>query len=67
MKHHINRFFSSSQIGREQPFYFYIITILWGLVPWIFSAIAAGIAKLSNLQKFSLDNLDDQHKFFISM
>ena len=63
MKHHINRFFSSSQIDREQPFYFYIITILWGLVPWIFSAIAAGIAKLSNLQKFSLDNLDDQHKF----
>lgn len=63
MKHHINRFFSSSQIDREQPFYFYIITILWGLVPWIFSAVSAGIAKLTNLKKFSLKNLDDPHKF----
>ena len=63
MKHHINRFFSSSQVYREQPFYFYIITILWGLVPWIFSAISAGIAKLANLKKFSLKNLDDSHKF----
>lgn len=49
IKHHLNRFFSSSEIHREQPFYFYILTILWGLFPWIFSVIAVAIAKLKNL------------------
>lgn len=59
MKHHVNRFFSSSQIDREQPFYYYILTILWGLIPWVFSAIAVGISKFKEIKmsKFLLFNL----------
>lgn len=59
MKHHINRFFSSSQIDREQPFYYYILTVLWGLIPWIFSGLAAGIAKFKEIKmsKFMLFNI----------
>ncbi len=48
MKHHINRFFSSSEINRKQPFYFYFLTILWGTFPYVLSAIAAGISKFKN-------------------
>lgn len=65
MKHHINRFFSSSQIDREQPFYFYIITILWGLIPWIFSVIAIAIAKVKALKNISLKDLSDRKKFLL--
>ena len=68
IKHHINRFFSSSEIHRAQPFYFYFLTILWGLIPWIFSAIAIGIAKLKTIKfkKFSYDELSlpDKYLFF---
>ena len=46
MKHHINRFFSSSEIHRKQPFYFYFLTILWGMFPYVLSALAVGIAKI---------------------
>ena len=46
MKHHINRFFSSSEIARKQPFWFYFVTILWGAMPYVLSLIAVGIAKL---------------------
>lgn len=65
MKHHINRFFSSSQIDREQPFYFYFVTVLWGLIPWVFSAIAVGITKLKSVKKFSVQNLSDEKKFLL--
>lgn len=49
VKHHLNRFFSSSEIHREQPFYFYILTILWGVFPWIFSVIAVAVSKLKGI------------------
>lgn len=59
MKHHINRFFSSSQIDREEPFWFYFATVLWGLVPWVFSAIAVAVSKIKEIKvsKFMLFNL----------
>lgn len=65
VKHHINRFFSSSEIHREAPFYFYILTLLWGLIPWIFSAIAVAIAKLKSVKKFSYENLTLQQKYLL--
>ena len=65
MKHHINRFFSSSQIDRKQPFYFYILTILWGLVPWVFSTIAIAIAKVKALKNISFKDLSDKKKFLL--
>lgn len=67
MKHHINRFFSSSQIDREEPFYFYILTVLWGLVPWTFSAIAVAIADCKRYitfwKNFSVTKLTKPQKF----
>ena len=63
MKHHINRFFSSSEIDREQPFYFYFLTILWGLIPWVFSAIAVGISKLKSVEKLCFE--DKKGKFLL--
>ena len=65
MKHHINRFFSSSQIDREQPFWFYFVTIFWGLIPWVFSAISAGIAKLVTIKSFDFKNMTDRQKFLL--
>lgn len=65
MKHHINRFFSSSQIDRKQPFYFYILTLLWGLIPWIFSVIAIAIAKVKDLKNISFKELSDRKKFLL--
>ena len=47
VKHHLERFLNSNEIGRKQPFYFYFVTVMWGLVPWIFSAISVGIVKMS--------------------
>lgn len=64
IKHHLNRFFSSSEIHRQQAFYFYFLTILWGLVPWIFSIIAVLIAKVKNFKSISFENLDNSQKYF---
>ena len=65
IKHHLERFLNSNEINREQPFYFYFITVLWGLIPWIFSAIAVGITKLKSFKKFAVENLSDRHKFLL--
>ena len=66
IKHHIERFFNSNEIGREQPFYFYFLTVLWGLVPWIFSVLAVGFTKLKalkNFKKFSVAEMSNSQKY----
>jgi 4-amino-4-deoxy-L-arabinose transferase-like glycosyltransferase len=65
IKHHIERFLNSNEINREQPFYFYILTVLWGLVPWIFSAIAVGITKLKSIKKFIVTELSNPQKYLL--
>lgn len=65
MKHHINRFFSSSEIDREQPFYFYFVTVLWGLIPWVFSGIAVGITKLKTFKNIAVSELNNYQKFMM--
>lgn len=70
MKHHINRFFSSSEIDRAQPFYFYILTIMWGLVPWVLSAVAVLIEKCKELMTsgfklISTENLSNKQKYLL--
>ncbi len=65
IKHHLERFLNSNEINREQPFYFYFITVLWGLIPWVFSAIAVGITKLKSFKKFAVENLSARHKFLL--
>ena len=46
MKHHVARFLGSGELGRQQPFYFYLFTILWGFFPWIVSTLPVLIRKL---------------------
>ena len=46
MKHHVARFLGSNELGRQQPFYFYLLTVLWGFFPWIISALTIFIRKL---------------------
>ncbi len=46
MKHHVARFLGSGELGRQQPFYFYLLTILWGFFPWIISTLPVLIRKL---------------------
>lgn len=65
IKHHIERFLNSNEINREQPFYFYVLTVLWGLVPWIFSAIAVGITKLKSIKKFNVTELSNPQKYLL--
>lgn len=65
IKHHLNRFFSSSEIHREQPFYFYILTVLWGFMPWVLSTLAVGISKIKSVKKFSVATLTEPQKFML--
>lgn len=76
VKHHLHRFLNTSnnEIGRKQPFYFYLIVILWGFIPWIFSVLAVLIEKLKdfknitilkNVKKFDFEEFDNVHKSLI--
>lgn len=63
IKHHIERFFTSDYVGREQPFYFFIVTLLWGFFPWIFSFVAAIAAKFRAIKLYAYETLNDEQKF----
>lgn len=67
IKHHLERFINSNEIGRKQPFYFYFLTFLWGFFPWILSALAVGISKLKGLKvkKFDISLLSQEQKFLL--
>ena len=73
MKHHLSRFVDSKDLGRQQPWYYFILMLLWGLIPWISSFIAmlaenfkklnieffknVDFEKLNNTQKFITLNI----------
>lgn len=63
IKHHLERFLNSHEIGREQPFYFFIITFLWGFLPYTFSFIAAIIAKFKAIKLYTYEKLTTEQKF----
>ena len=76
IKHHLHRFLNTAhnEIGRKQPFYYYLLTILWGFIPWIFSMIAVLVEKLKNfknitilksVKKFDFYEFDNIHKSLI--
>lgn len=46
LKHHFARLLTSEDLGRKQPFLFYIPIILIGLIPWVFNFIVAIIKDL---------------------
>ncbi|MDD3420441.1 MAG: glycosyltransferase family 39 protein [Candidatus Gastranaerophilales bacterium] len=68
MKHHLARFINSKDLGREQPWYYFILMMLWGLVPWVASfiaMIATSVKKFSLefLKNFNFEKLDNKGKF----
>ncbi len=64
IKHHIARFLGSNEIGRQQPFYFYFLTILWGFFPWIISTLVVFIRKCIK-RDFVFTGLTDTQRFLI--
>ena len=64
VKHHIERFIGGNELGREQPFYFYILTLLWGFFPWIFSVLAVFIRKIVK-KDFVFKNVTNTQKFLV--
>lgn len=64
MKHHIARFFGSDEIKRQQPWYFYLITLAWGFLPWVISVVAVLIRKLTRLD-LKLINLTNYQRFIM--
>lgn len=70
MKHHVARFTTSTDLGRKQPFYFFILTILWGFFPWIIPAIATCKKWFSDTvntikNDFDFEKLDNTQKFIV--
>lgn len=68
IKHHIARFTTSADLGRKQPIYFFILTILWGFFPWIIPFIATcknWLSKTITVFKngFDFDKFDNTQKF----
>lgn len=72
IKHHLARFLTSNDIDRSEPFWFYFVTLFWGMVPWIFSAIAMIIVKVKNFRpavlknfKFNFNELDNRQQYLV--
>ena len=76
VKHHLHRFINTAnnEIGRKQPFYYYILVILWGFIPWIFSMVGVIVEKLKNfknitifknIKNFDFSEFDNVHKSII--
>ena len=72
IKHHLARFFTSIDIDRSEPVWFYFVNLIWGMVPWIFSALAIVAVKCKNFRleifknfKFNFNELDDAKKYLI--
>lgn len=56
IKHHLSRFLGSDEIDRAQPFYFYIVTLLWGFCPWILSTIFVLCKKTNKIKEIIKTN-----------
>lgn len=72
IKHHLERFVNSNEIGRKQPFYFYFLTFLWGFFPWVLSAISVAIALsikhfkyLKSFKMFNINEFTNPQKFLL--
>lgn len=59
IKHHIERFLGGEVIHRDEPFWFYIVTIVWGLMPYTPSLVTLFVEKLKKIKEFKLTKFDD--------
>ena len=59
IKHHIERFLGGEIIHRDEPFWFYIVTIIWGLMPYTPNLITLFIEKLKKIKDFKYAKFDD--------
>ncbi len=64
IKHHVARFLGSGELGRQQPFYFYFLTILWGFFPWIVSTLLVFTRKLIK-RDFCFRGMNDTNRLMI--
>ena len=64
IKHHIARFFGSNEIKRQQPWYFYLITLGWGFLPWIITVVTVLIRKLTK-RDLKLTKLTNYQRFIM--
>ncbi|MCM1073990.1 MAG: glycosyltransferase family 39 protein [Bacteroides sp.] len=66
VKHHLARFLGSEVINREQPFYFYFLTLMWGFFPWILSCLVVWGKKIKDKRYiFNFEELTNSQKFKI--
>ena len=70
IKHHLARFAGGAIIHRDEPFYFYIVTLLWGFFPWVVSCLTVGIKNLIQIIKnktftFKIEEFDKSQKFLL--
>ena len=70
VKHHLARFAGGEIIHRDEPFYFYIVTLLWGFFPWVISCLAVGIKNLIQIIKnktftFKYEELNKPQQFML--
>lgn len=70
MKHHVARFLTSQDLGRKQPFYFFLLTILWGIFPWIIPVVATIktwgkklFEQIKNIKAFDFDAMTNSQKY----
>ena len=58
IKHHLARFMGADLfLFRQRPFYYYIVTILWGFFPWIISSLIVWGSYIHRLFKQKLFKL----------
>lgn len=68
--HHLQRFMGGETLGRKRGAWYYLVTILWGFLPWIASFIAVlstSFKKVSMAQvkAFDFNALEDSKKYFV--
>ncbi len=64
IKHHIARFIGEEFEMRQQPWYFFLLTLSWGFFPWIISVFCVLVRKLSK-RDLKLINLTNYQRFIM--
>jgi len=70
MKHHLSRFINSKDLGREQPWFYFILMMAWGLIPWVGSFVAMIVEAVrkfdyKELLNFDFEKYNNTQKFLI--